>query len=280
MRRQAQAAAGPAVPAPAVADAPALVGVSQFVAEAKLDTVDFLKVDTDGTDFEVLISAADVFASHRLLGVAVESNWAGRTNATENTFHNTDRFLRQHGFALFSVSVRPYSRRDLPAPFLHAAGPHPTRFGQPFQGDAVYLRDLAAPEQRELAGAYPLTKLAKLACLFELFRLPDCAAEVLNVFADRFAEAVDTELLLDALTPPLRGRALGYREYLAAFERDPELFTVPPEREWLWGELERAKEANRALQQHLSSLQASRGWRVARSLQWLAGLLRLRRRAG
>ena len=150
-------------------------------------------------------------------------NWFGSANPSEPTFHNTDRFLRQQGYALFGVTVRPYSRTDLPAPFLRELYAE-TRFGQPYQGDAIYVRDLAAPDQQDLADAYPAEKLVKLASVYELIGLPDCAAEVLNRFPPRLAAFGDTEALLDALTPPLLGEKLTYRQYISKFEEEPELF--------------------------------------------------------
>jgi hypothetical protein len=137
--------------------------------------------------------------------------------------------MRELGYALFGVTVRTYSRTDLPAPFLYDIYAQ-TRFGQPYQGDAIYLRDLAAPDQRGLAAAYPAEKLIKLACLYELVGLPDCAAEVLNRFGPRLAVFGDTEALLDALTPPLLGEKLTYRQYLSKFEKDPHLFLPSAER--------------------------------------------------
>jgi hypothetical protein len=47
---------------------------------------------------------------------------------------------------------------------------------------------------------------------------------VLNHFQDRLAEFGDREPLLDALTPPLHGEQLSYRDYIAEFNRKPELF--------------------------------------------------------
>jgi hypothetical protein len=171
----------------------------------------------------VLESARDVLADRQVLGVAVEVNWFGSASPTESTFHNTDRLLRRHGYALFGVTVRPYSRTDLPAPFLREFYGE-TRFGQPYQGDGIYVRDLAAPDQQGLADACPAEKLVKLACLYELIGLPDCAAEVLNRFRSRMAVFGDIELLLDALTPPLLGEKLTYREYVSKFEEAPQLF--------------------------------------------------------
>lgn len=276
-----------------------LIGLTEFVEQAGLNSVDFLKVDVDsadcGTDLDILHSAAPLFSSRKVLGVGVEVNWTGTSADTDHTFHNTDRFLRQQGFSLFGVSVRPMSRRDLPSPFLlDQLGQ--TRFGQPQQGDAVYFRDLAAPEQRSLAEQHSLAKLAKLACLYEMFQVPDCAAELVNVFRERFAAVADPEALLNALTPPLRGRTFTYREYLATFEQDIKLF-MAPHGGWLcdrepmekrhqeeiayWkGEFNRLKTDRDHLKMALTTLQASRSWRLAQCIQTMAGFLGLRRQAG
>lgn len=214
--------AAPAAP-PRVADPSDVIGVAEIVRAENLATVDFLKIDVDGPDLEVLESARDMLTSSRVLGVGMEVNWFGSANPSEHTFHNTDRFLREQGFTLFGVTLRRYSRTDLPAPFEKEAFAY-THFGQPYQGDGIYVRDLASDHQTELAAEYPPEKLLKLACLYELIGVPDCAAEILNRFESRLWAFGDTEPLLDALTPPLHGERLSYREYVARFKREPELF--------------------------------------------------------
>ncbi len=221
--KQQEADTGESAGAARLADPSTIIGVAEIVQEEQLPTVDFLKVDVDGPDLEVLESAREMLGERQVLGVGLEVNWFGSANPTEHTFHNTDLFLRERGYALFGVTLRYYSRTDLPAPFLHETYAQ-TRFGQPYQGDAIYIRDLAAPDQRDLAGGYPSEKLVKLACVFELIGLPDCAAEVLNRFRERLTAFGDTEALLDALTPPLLGEKVTYREYIERFETEPELF--------------------------------------------------------
>ena len=208
---------------PRFADPADIVGVDGIVREERLETVDFLKVDVDGPDIDVLESARDVLDELGVLGVAVEVNWFGSADPSEPTFHATDRLMREQGYTLFGLTVRPYSRTDLPAPFkreLYAE----TQFGQPYQGDAIYVRDLAAPHEQERADACAPGKLLKLACIYELIGLPDCATEVLNRFEPQLAAFGDLEPLRDALTPPLLGERLTYREYIAKFEAEPHLF--------------------------------------------------------
>jgi hypothetical protein len=206
-----------------MADPNTVIGVDEIVRAEGLSTVDFLKVDVDGPDVEVLESARDVLAGSHVLGVGMEVNWFGSNNPTEHTFHNTDRFLREQGFALFGVTFRRYSRTDLPAPFEYEFYAQ-TRFGQPYQGDAIYIRDLAAPHLRALAEDYPPDKLMKLACVYELCGVPDCAAEVLNQFHARLEPFGELEPLRDALTPPLLGKRVTYREYISRYESEPHLF--------------------------------------------------------
>jgi hypothetical protein len=206
-----------------MADPDAVVGVHEIVRAEALPTVDFLKIDVDGPDVEVLESARDVLDTSRVLGVGMEVNWFGSASPTEHTFHNTDRFLRENGFTLFGLTFRGYSRTDLPAPFEYEVYAQ-TRFGQPYQGDAIYLRDLAAPYHAELVAGFPPEKLMKLASIYELIGLPDCAAEILNRFEQRLTSFGDLEPLRNALTPPLLGEQLTYREYIARFDRAPHLF--------------------------------------------------------
>lgn len=199
----------------------ARVGVSEFVEQKKLATVDFIKIDVDGTDLDVVISSEPIVKSRQVLGFVVEVNWTGSYLSSDNTFHNIDRRMRTMGYSLMGVSTRTYSRRDLPAPFQYEMLAQ-THGGQGIQGDAIYLRD-AASEHDELIWGNSLspTKLLKLVALYEIFLVPDLAAELLNAKRDVLAPLVNVDALLDALTPPFNGRKISYAQYIAAFRADP-----------------------------------------------------------
>jgi FkbM family methyltransferase len=204
------------------------VGLAEFLRGQGLSSVDFVKTDTDGSDFEVLRSFEEAIEPLQVLGCVVETPYVGSDSETAHTFHNVDRFMKRHGFSLFTLSVNRYSRSALPAPFTHSILAQ-TTWGQAIWGDLVYLRDGGGPSLGEMSP----TKLLKLACLCELFRCPDAAAEVLVEHRDALEPLVDVDRLLDLLTPALRGRKVTYAEYLAAFEADPtsfypERFNGPP----------------------------------------------------
>jgi hypothetical protein len=184
--------------------------------------VDFVKIDVDGPDYLIIQSLADTLTQAGILGVGIEVNFYGSDHPLDNTFHNVDRFMRSKGFDLFGLSTRTYSMRALPAPFVLNMAAQ-TTFGRPFQGDALYLRDLASTDFAEVAKGLSNEKLVKLAAICSLTSLPDCAADILVTYRDRLASYLDIERALDLLVQQTdlgRQRGLNYRDYMAVFQQD------------------------------------------------------------
>ena len=176
--------------------------------------LDYLKIDIDGSDFDVLRTFDGKFAALGVLGVQLEVNFVGTDDANDHTFHNTDRFMRRQGFELFRLDVRTYSSRALPARYVWPT-PAETVSGRPFQGEAYYGRDIDA--------ALTPPQLAKLAAIFSLWGVPDVAAELL-IKRDALASLFDVDKGLDLLaaqTQPDRAAKLDYRAYMRSFEADP-----------------------------------------------------------
>src|SRR6185295_6659027 len=117
-----------------LADPNLKIGVDDLVREENLMCLDFIKIDIDGYDLDVLHSAESCTQDSPVLGYTLEVNFYGSTADTDHTFHNTDRLMRQWGFDLFGLTVRRYSVAALPAPF-ELDCPAQTVFGRPLQGD-------------------------------------------------------------------------------------------------------------------------------------------------
>jgi hypothetical protein len=200
------------------------VAISDFVEEHRVGNIDFVKIDTDGGDLEAATSCRGVIRRTNILGFMVECYFTGSDDPTENSFHNVDAFMRANGFLLYALSANRYSRAALPAPFLYPAL-YQTVSGQPIWGDMIYLRDAASTDYRSVWGEdLSTTKLLKLACLYELFQLPDCAAELIVAHRDRVRPLADPATLLNLLTPRFRDRDRSHDEYLQLFEENAEAF--------------------------------------------------------
>jgi FkbM family methyltransferase len=204
-----------------------MIELDQFFLRDHPVDVDFIKIDTDGSDYQVLRGTKELLSAGNVLGLAVESQFHGPAHEESNTFRNIDRMLTGLGFSLFDLEVYRYSRRALPKPFVYRI-PAQTESGQVMWADALYLRDEGKPElERGCPPALSPHKILKLACLFEIFGLNDCAVELLLKYRADIGHLVDVGGYLDTLTPHLHGQRLSYREYIRSFEQNPESFYPP-----------------------------------------------------
>jgi hypothetical protein len=216
-----------------LADPDRPIVLPQFLAQKGVDDIDFIKIDVDGTDFEILQSIDAVIASHGVLGMLLEVNFFGSADPHFNTFHNTDRFMRSHGLDLFDLTTRRYSLAALPRPYMHG---YPlasqTTGGRAFQGDALYLRDINH-RRLDASPAWTDEKLLKLAALFALFGLVDHAAEILILHRERLSAYLDVDAALDAMAAECQDmdgdlwgdeRFDNYKAMIDAFQADDPRF--------------------------------------------------------
>jgi len=199
--------------------------LDELVAEQDVMPVDFVKIDVDGPDVEVLLSAEKTIRESPALGCSLEVNYSGSDDPTDNTFHNVDRILRSWGFDLFDLSTRRCTTAALPASFRFDDAPHQTELGRILQGDALYLRDPVGWRQNENARVeLDAVQRLKLCCLYELFNTPDHAAELLVEEPGDTADLIDPKDLLHLLAHQFDPAIENYDEYVAAFVEDPTNF--------------------------------------------------------
>lgn len=206
-----------------LADPTKPIAIPDLLAERGWTDLDYLKIDTDGIDWQILQPLDGRLGPLNLLAVQMEVNFVGDGADEEHSFHNTDRFMRRQGFDLFRLDVRNYSTRALPARYIWPT-PAETHSGRPFQGEAYYALDLLGPKGQACAARLGSQKIAKLAAILSAWDVPDAAAELLIGHRDRIAPILDVERGLDVLAAQAQGtclRPLSYRQYIARFESDP-----------------------------------------------------------
>ena len=269
-----------------------LIEIDEFIRQNPCN-VDFLKVDTDGSDFAVLRGARELLSGSGVMALAIEAPLVGCVCPDGNLFSNIDAYLQEMGYSVFSMEPRFYSRAALPKLFRWNQ-PADTHAGQCRWADTLFCRDVCIPgyEERFRLKLVP-HMLLKLCCIFELFGLEDCAAEILVTFCDRIRHVVDVEHCLDLLTPALPdGRAVSYREYIDYFENNVEHFysgagdlkrqIAVLQRELAFAEIARVQAERHAraqleraeleCAQLRSSIERSLALKIARSVRWLGPL--------
>lgn len=197
------------------------IELNDYVKDNNITNVDFIKIDTDGHDLCVLWGAEQALKDAAVLGIEVEAQFHGSAHAYANTFSNIDRFLKERGFSLFNMDNYYYSRGALPEEFYGNFFGQ-TQKGKIEWGEALYFRDLGNKAYTQKFN-FPITldKVVKLASLYELHGLNDCAAELLINRAEEFNYTQHLDVLLNALTPLFNGKQLTYKEYVHNFDKNP-----------------------------------------------------------
>lgn len=196
------------------------ISIDAYCSENSLKKVDFLKVDTDGYDYQVLLGASNLLRDSDLLGVSIEFDYNASGNPYANSFRNVDALLTNLGFTLYDISAYRYTRKALPGKFLYRI-PAQTQTGQTLWGDALYLRDLVSMKKQ---GKFVSDmQVIKMSCIFEIFGLPDCAAELLLEYSDQLREMIDVNYCLDLLAKDM-GMFSNYKDHVNSFNTDPESF--------------------------------------------------------
>jgi FkbM family methyltransferase len=215
-------------PSVQLADASNPLVVPDYLAGNGITSVDFVKIDVDGKDFEVLNSFDSALDQSQIAAMGLEVAYFGSDSETDHTFHNTDRFMKAHGFEIFHLTVQRYSASALPARFA-LNKPGPTEFGRVLVGDALYVRDLASGLYDDFAAKLSADRILNVALIFSAFQLPDCAAEVVLRFRPQLATICDVDRLLDLAAAQAQDHSspANYQEYVSRFRHDPRSFLSP-----------------------------------------------------
>ena len=187
----------------------------------------FLKIDTDGYELDVLRGSEALFARCWFDFVEVECQFHGPRSADANIFSHIDTFLRERRFSLYKLDPYTYSRRALPYPFQYELAAQ-TKGGALQWADALYVRDPFSQPTHQTE--WTPERLLQMALVFDLYELSDCSAEILVEFESQLplSEKLWRESM-DFLTKKVRPGFDTFRSFTSAFARDP-LHALPRRR--------------------------------------------------
>jgi len=202
------------------------VTLDEFRHREKIDRIDFMKLDVEGSEFDVLHGGRECLSAvPNILGVATEVWWDPIAKG-QTGFAEIDILLRNHGLRFFDLHLDRYTRATLPMGRLHGqrnaeGGVQITHgdgdfmsYGQAITGDALYFRDPVG-EQRggTLSPDWDAPALLRLCALMDVYDFGDCALEILECFADTLLAGIDVSPLMDALVPMIDNGVVPYGMY-------------------------------------------------------------------
>ncbi|OLP15493.1 FkbM family methyltransferase [Leptolyngbya sp. 'hensonii'] len=147
--------------------------LDHFCQSEQIQTIDFLQVDVQGADFDVLQGALNLLQKS-ILGIQIEVEFSLLYH-NQSLFSDIDPWLRNLGFTLFDLLTD-----DLWCYRPRACSPiqSATRRGQLLWADACYLRDPIGEN------SHPVSQnpehILKLSCIADILGYPDYALELLE----------------------------------------------------------------------------------------------------
>jgi FkbM family methyltransferase len=183
--------------------------------KSRIPLADYIKLDCEGFESEVLLGAFDYLTASAPLCVTTETNFGTSPTHLRTHFSSLNDLLIPHGLHVFDLSYVRRPQPDYVAAFSslqHVAKRAQTLrvVGRPTTFDFVFCRDFVA--ERDWPQSYirkPLPyhlpsvdKLIKAMINFELHGLMDCAFEIGMQFRDPLEQRLDVSWALDLLLEP------------------------------------------------------------------------------
>ena len=160
--------------------------LDEFTEVEKIKDIDFLKINVQGGEHEILNGASKNIS--RILGVFLEVSFV-ESYKNRPLFSDTDVLLREKGFTFFDLLAHHYiGRATSPVEAQHLLTSNPTLglqvsvWGQLVEGHALYLVDPIASENPLLLSP---SRVLKLAALSEAWGQIEYAYELLHWLKER-----------------------------------------------------------------------------------------------
>ncbi len=179
-----------------------------------IPSVDFIKIDTQGAELEILQGGRELVDS--VLGLEIEVEFLD-VYKNQPLFGDIDAWIRSKGFILFDISKIFGKRLTVSQEFQSN--------GQLVWGDALYFRDVNYIFNKSQNAESYVNILLKLAAIADLYGIPDYSLYVLEKTVERYSKHLGNEIqvinkmksdvktLLDKSNLPKNGTTYSVAEY-------------------------------------------------------------------
>lgn len=169
------------------------VSLDHLLENKKINQPNFLKIDVEGAEYDVLEGASKMISNESCLGIKIECRfdkwYLNPKDEPNKIFSEIDIYLRKFGFKLYDLKAFKHSRKTLNNAFILSNNGKkipggPTKYGQINVCDAIYFKD---PFLKEKVFKSNLTNLnlIKLAILMDIYKQYDSVAEIFLTLSEK-----------------------------------------------------------------------------------------------
>lgn len=195
-----------------------------FAKEHNIRQVDFVKMDIERHEMEALTGMESWLGSDNpIFGFEIEVHF--KPQGDTPLYSDIEIFFRKRGYRVSDIDIFKTSSNAMPSPVAWDHRNHlnepilgPTVTGELVHGDALFFIDIGQYSPEKMSALDPL-QILKYASLFEVYSLPDCAAELILAHRGEVEQVMSADEALNALVPHHFGEGLTYKQYLDTYKK-------------------------------------------------------------
>jgi FkbM family methyltransferase len=199
--------------------------LDSLLAEGLVAQADFVKVDVEGFEQEVLLGARELLRGG-VLGLQTESNFGLSSIYPRSHFVTMAEIALEHHLVVFDLAFNRIPRASFQRALVRegfAPVPEQDAVGRPATVNVLFARDLIKEvEHREdyqtPCPSFSINQLIKSIIIYELHALNDVALDTAERFAERLGRHLDVDRAVRLLADP-RCVTNEYRKKLRAYDQ-------------------------------------------------------------
>ena len=183
--------------------------------------INFLKIDIDANDHEVLYGADNLLDSDRLFGIQIEVDYVKAKGRKFRNFIEVLRYMNHKKFNLHNFINNKYSSDFLPTKYLYSF-PGPNENGSPLSGDLIFFKHF----DNQFLNKLNNDDYIKILRLLEIYNQDHIAIELINNL-ENFSDNIKNEFkseLIKKYSLDFFGEILNYEQYREKYIQNKDKF--------------------------------------------------------
>lgn len=198
---------------------PAKLTIDEILKKNNIDNINFLKIDIDSNDTDVLYGSENLLKNDNLFGVKVEVNFTNPVSS--KNIYEPYLYLSDHNFVLHKIITNSYASDKIPENFFYNFS------GQNFNGthlygDLIFFKTL----DKNFIKTLDKYKLLNFCRILEIHNLNGMAAEILLNCKGKFnSKEIKKYLnkLCEKSSFEIFGKVLDYKKFIDLIDDNPQI---------------------------------------------------------